>query len=497
MHKHRSPRFFRRLGGKLTLSYTLTSVVAFLLAEIVVIISVFWLVHVEAANLVLNDLEYDAPQTATYVAAGTSDQQILTSLLYTFDEKVSRVPLLNQPISLSVLDKQGVTMASIGTHPSLLILTQLSPQDRANFHKVMSASSSTTGLLGQEVDGTQVAIAAIKDEHGQIQGALIAHISQPNMFALITTSLRFTLVAVTIVTIVAGITGLIFGYLNARGITSRLQSLSIAADRWSRGDFSALTHDTSEDELGQLARQLDLMSGQLQNLLQAKQTLATLEARNRLARDLHDSVKQQIFAIAMNIGTTQSLLKHDVKAAEASLKETSKLVTMTQQELTSLIRELRPAALNGKNIASALRELVTSWAQQTGIVATASTEVQQPLPLTVEEAFFRVTQEALSNVVRHSKATLVQIELTAANDCATLVIIDNGRGFTAVDDDGSGLGLHSMRERMKILGGDVQIESTLGVGTKINVQYKYQNSSPATISLSPNGLDYGTERVSP
>ena len=294
--------------------------------------------------------------------------------------------------------------------------------------------------------------------------------------------LGFIIVTVIIVTIIAGITGLLFGYLNARGITRRLKSLSAVADRWSSGDFSALTHDTSEDELGQLAHQLDRMSRQLQHLLQTKQTLATLEARNRLARDLHDSVKQQIFAIAMNIGTTQSLLKHDPEAAAASLKETGKLVTVTQQELTSLIRELRPAALNGKSIATALRELVTSWAHQTGIVATASTEIQQPLPLTVEEAFFRVAQEALSNVVRHSKATQVQVELTAAHDCATLHIKDNGQGFTPVDD-GPGLGLHSMRERMKILGGDVQIESTPGAGTKVSAQYSYQHSSAIELLL--------------
>jgi two-component system, NarL family, sensor histidine kinase LiaS len=488
MHKHRSPRFFRRLGGKLTLSYTLTSVASFLLAEIVVIIIVFRLIDVEAANLVLNNLEQEAPQAAPYVIAGTSDQKVLTSLLYTIDEKVSREPIINQPISLSVLNRQGVTLASIGTHPSMLILTQLSPQNRANFQKVLSASDGTTGLLGQEADGTQLAMAPIEDEHGQIQGVLIMHVSQPDMFALMNAFLHFVVVTVIIVTIIAGITGLIFGYLNARGITKRLQSLSIAAERWSSGDFSALTHDTSEDEVGQLARQLDLMSKQLQNLLQTKQTLATLEARNRLARDLHDSVKQQIFAIAMNIGTTQSLLNHDLEAARTSLKETSKLVTMTQQELTSLIRELRPAALNGKNIATALRELVTAWAQQTGIVATASIEVQQPLPLTVEEAFFRVAQEALSNVARHSKATQVQVALAADHDGATLVMIDNGQGFTKGDHDGSGLGLHSMRERMKILGGDVQIESVLGAGTKISARYNYQNKSAAPLLLSPNGL---------
>ena len=156
-----------------------------------------------------------------------------------------------------------------------------------------------------------------------------------------------SLIAVTviIVTITAAIAGLVFGYLTARGITRRLQGLAVAADEWGRGNFSAHANDASEDELGQVARQLNRMAEQLQNLLSARQKLATLEERNRLARDLHDSVKQQIFAVSMQIGATKVLLKRDASAAEARLNETEKLVHQAQQELTSLIRELRPVAL--------------------------------------------------------------------------------------------------------------------------------------------------------
>ena len=123
-----------------------------------------------------------------------------------------------------------------------------------------------------------------------------------------------------------------------------------------------------------MARQLNRMAEQLRNLLQARQKLATLEERNRLARDLHDSVKQQVFAISMQIGATRVLLKRDVAAAEVRLNEADKLVRQAQQELTSLIRELRPVALEGKGLVTALRELATSWAQQTDIVANLRVE---------------------------------------------------------------------------------------------------------------------------
>src|SRR5205085_12208476 len=127
---------------------------------------------------------------------------------------------------------------------------------------------------------------------------------------------------VTIVTVIAAIAGLVFGYLTARAITRRLKGLSVAVDEWGGGNFSALANDASEDELGQVSRQLNRMAEQLQNLLSARQKLATLEERNRLARDLHDSVKQQLFAISMQIGATKVLLKRDVNAAEARLNET-------------------------------------------------------------------------------------------------------------------------------------------------------------------------------
>jgi NarL family two-component system sensor histidine kinase LiaS len=279
---------------------------------------------------------------------------------------------------------------------------------------------------------------------------------------------------------------MIFGYLTARGLTRRLKGLATAADRWSHGDFSALAHDASEDELGQTARQLNRMAEQLQNLLQARQKLATLEERNRLARDLHDSVKQQVFAIAMQIAATKVLLKRDVDAAEARLNESQKLVQQAQQELTSLIRELRPVALEGKGLVAALRELTTEWTRQTDIVANLRAEDVQTLSLTVEEALFRVAQEALANVARHSKATLVQMTLTTEDDTVTLSVADNGQGFDTTRQGGLGVGLLSMRARMKALGGDVQLESTVGKGTRVVAYCKRLTAGVDDTMTAPN-----------
>jgi signal transduction histidine kinase len=116
-------------------------------------------------------------------------------------------------------------------------------------------------------------------------------------------------------------------------------------------------HDPSGDELGQLARRLNGMAEQVQNLLAVRQELAVIEERHRLARDLHDSVKQQIFAMAMQVAAARTLMDNNSDAARVRLTEAERLVKQAQQELTALIRELRPAALGDKGLVVALREL--------------------------------------------------------------------------------------------------------------------------------------------
>jgi two-component system, NarL family, sensor histidine kinase LiaS len=138
-----------------------------------------------------------------------------------------------------------------------------------------------------------------------------------------------------------------------------------------------------------------------------------------------------------------------------------------QQELKTLIRELRLVALENKGFGVAMQELVTQWSHQTNIATTLQIENVQTLPVLVEEAFFRVAQEALTNVARHSQATAVQLQITSEHEEVLLSIRDNGQGFVPNTTDAKGIGLHSMQERLEALGGDVSIESTPGQGTCI------------------------------
>lgn len=348
---------------------------------------------------------------------------------------------------------------------------QFSPQDRANWRIVQADVQGTKREVALESDGSLLAMAAIADQH-HVDGVLVVKLVTPVHWQVLLSFLQFLALSVVIVSLYAAVAGGISGYVTARGLTRRLQGLVRAAERWSRGDFSSYVHDSSEDELGQATQQFNHMADQLKQLLQVRQKVATLEERNRLARDLHDSVKQQVFAAAMQIGAARFLLRQDMDTAEKRLLEAEQLVRQAQQELTSLIRELRPAALEGKDLVTAVRELATQWTQQTGIVANVRIGEMQILALTVEEALFRVTQEALANVARHSHATLVQISLETEDDLVTLTVRDNGQGFVAGEDHQPGIGLSSMKERMRYLGGDIRIESIAAKGVSITARCK-------------------------
>jgi NarL family two-component system sensor histidine kinase LiaS len=212
------------------------------------------------------------------------------------------------------------------------------------------------------------------------------------------------------------------------------------------------------------------MAEQLQNLLQTRQELATLEERNRLARELHDSVKQQVFATAMQVGAARALLDQHPEASKENLAQAEQLVRQAQQELTTLIRELRPAALEGKGLATALRDCVADWSRQNQIPAEVRVRGERPLPLRLEQALFRVAQEALTNIARHSQATAVELDLVWRQNQVILAIADDGQGFNVLAKDGKGLGLHSMRERIEALGGHLEVKSKTGAGTQVIAQ---------------------------
>jgi NarL family two-component system sensor histidine kinase LiaS len=208
------------------------------------------------------------------------------------------------------------------------------------------------------------------------------------------------------------------------------------------------------------------MAEQLQTLVATRQELAKLEERNRLARDLHDSVKQQLFAISMQLASARTLA-HDQEPVDRLLAHAESLTQAAQQEVTATIQALRPAALHEIGLVEALRAYAAEWSQQYQIAAEVRCRGQRELPLAVEQVLFRVAQEALANAARHSQATRVVLQVVAEQHAVTLSITDNGRGFQPQAVAQHGFGLQSMRERVASSGGTLAIESQPGEGSRI------------------------------
>ena len=195
--------------------------------------------------------------------------------------------------------------------------------------------------------------------------------SEPNMIASSPSSLGVPLLTTTLFLLPCTIPlGLIFGFVTTTGLTRRLRHLAEASNALAGGDLSRRVQDPSGDEIGQLARQFDRMAEQLEadttqlrelaernaRLARQAQMLAALEERHRLARDLHDGVKQHLFGVNLATATALNLLDADPEAAHTKLQEIRELGRQAQAEMVALLNELRPAGLAERGLAAALAD---------------------------------------------------------------------------------------------------------------------------------------------
>jgi two-component system, NarL family, sensor histidine kinase LiaS len=309
--------------------------------------------------------------------------------------------------------------------------------------------------------------APIIDRDGQVVGALFVRLYAPFEWRVHLSKIAGGIARPVLILIaLAVVAGIGFGLLTTRNFFKRVQVISRAADAWARGDFSAVADDTAADELGHLAHRLNLMAKDLQVVMTLRQELATLEERNRLARDLHDTVKQQIFALAMQIGAAQVRLNGASPEAHERLSEAEKLARQVQHELVEIIRELQPTDREGDDLEQLLQKHVADWSRQTAVKTELKYDSALTLSSPIDRTFFRIAQEALANVARHSHATQATVEVSRTNGSVVLSITDNGVGLDGGQTNG-GMGLRNMRERAEALpGGWFRIESN-GKGVRV------------------------------
>jgi signal transduction histidine kinase len=204
-------------------------------------------------------------------------------------------------------------------------------------------------------------------------------------------------------------------------------------------------------------------------LLTEVQGKAALEERQKLARELHDSVSQAIFSISLQARTAQTLLRGDPARVEEPLDHIASLSQAAMAEMRALIFELRPESLQNEGLIVAIAKQASALHARHNIEVETELCDEPPLTLEKKQVVFRIVQEALHNTVKHARASQVTIRLECDEQALTLEVIDDGIGFDPVGNFPGHLGLQSMRERAAKLGGRLQIESAPGRGACIRL----------------------------
>lgn len=245
----------------------------------------------------------------------------------------------------------------------------------------------------------------------------------------------------------------------------KLGVMNLASPEWREltRDELRILH-TIGDMLGIAIERAGLMAGSLE--------AGAVEERNRLAREIHDTLAQGLSATALQLETADALLEggEDPERVREALRRALETTRQNLQEARRSVFDLRAAPLEGRSLAEALSELCDGDAAGTPggpIVEFKAVGAERPIPSRVEAALYRVAQEALSNALRHARATRITVELIAEPDRVRLYVADDGQGFEACRRRDGHFGLIGMRERMKLLGGELRVCSRPGDGTGV------------------------------
>jgi signal transduction histidine kinase len=207
-----------------------------------------------------------------------------------------------------------------------------------------------------------------------------------------------------------------------------------------------------------------------ESLAEQAQQLAVLEERNRLARELHDSVSQALYGIVLGAQTARTFLDRDPQQAIEPLDYVLALSEAGLAEMRALIFELRPETLEKEGLVEALSKQVTMLQARHGLKVKTAFGVEPVISIQHKEAVYWIAREALHNIVKHANASTVELCLKCTPEAFHLTIVDNGTGFDVGSDFSGHLGLQSMSERATRIGGQLQITSELQKGTRLQLR---------------------------
>ncbi|MFY0545145.1 sensor histidine kinase [Brevibacillus sp. H7] len=282
----------------------------------------------------------------------------------------------------------------------------------------------------------------------------------------------------------AAVIGLISGYVIGNLLKKRLNTLWEAAMNLGRGILSYRVPELGVDEIGELGWQFNQLAARWEEQVASLQRLsnhnvvlgeqlkqaAVVEERQRLARELHDAVSQQLFAISMTTAAIKRLIEKNPERAAQQIELVEEMAAAAQAEMRALLLHLRPATLQNKSLREAIDELLEELRQKNSLTITSEIEDVEGLPSGIEDHLFRILQESLSNTLRHARANQITVKLFTLQGQVRLRVADDGIGFDPEGEKMTSYGLRSMRERVIEVGGSLEIYSSVGKGTQIEVR---------------------------
>ena len=474
----------RGLIFKLTVFYVLLSLPCLIVVETGILVFEFnrFMANVDhgalsrATQHAANDLAREWPQhadTASYLAIWS--QALILRLQrprggMLAQESYILVELSADPLAAAVLAPDGRLLAQAPANSDWHLRLPQAGADELNH-----ALTQTTPQLIDVTDNpyrVRRTLAAVRASDGTLRGFLLVELRLPVPWH------RFLLDASLEWPIVLGyllVFGIASSFFLATWVTRRLNRVGRAATAWSHGDFSDRIDDRSRDELGRLSALLDDMALQLKGLLRSRAQLARLAERQRLARDLHDTVKQQAFALNLQLAAIRREL--GAHAAGERVAQAERISRQMQQDLAHILDELRAPDADLPFI-ERLRSRAQNWAQASSLSMDLDLVELPILAAAHEQTLLRIADEALANVLRHSGASHATLSVQRDAHTATLQIADNGRG--AGDEARPGMGIGNMRERAQSLpNGQFDFVSNAEHGTRVNVTFSIDGNLPA------------------
>jgi len=232
--------------------------------------------------------------------------------------------------------------------------------------------------------------------------------------------------------------------------------------------FLAIFYVNSEDAKDKL----NIANQKLQEYAKKAEALAVAEERNRLARDLHDSVTQSLYSLTLfSEAASEELSAGELDIVGNHLKELQQTSRQALQEMRLMIFELRPPELDEKGLVLALQERLEAVESRAGMEVSLKTDFTKRLNPNLELGLYSIAREAMNNILKHSQATKVEITLTKEEEKVILEICDNGIGLdNSAENINSGLGIKGMQERANQIGASLKLEGVPEGGTLLRVE---------------------------